>query len=137
MNTSASAFIALLQQKGLKHDVDERNDDTVVSAGFDMDNASMRVRIFIDDDNKHVALRIFSLCKATPEQFNKAVIACNDCNTEYRWIKFYIDSDNDINASFDITTSDNAADEDIFDAMSRILSISDDVYPKIMKSLWS
>ncbi len=137
MNLCAKNFIQTLDAKGLKYDVEEREDDCVVSASFTMDNASLRVRLFIDDDNEHVAIRCFSIANAPENKYANALVACNKCNLEYRWIKFVIDSDRDINAQDDAIISPETAGEELFELMSRMLGIVDDCYPEFMKAIWS
>ncbi len=126
-----------LDAQGVKYTYDEREDDVVVSCGFNMDNAPVRVSLFIDNDNTHVALRCFGFVKVAKDKYANALIACNQCNMEYRWVKFVIDDDMDINAQDDAVTSPETAGTELFELMHRMLSIVDDCYPVFMKSIWA
>ncbi len=139
MNLSTKNFTQVLDSKNLRYDVDERpeQEDCVVSIGITMDNSSFRVKLFIDDDNKHVALRCFSIANAPENKYANALVTCNKCNLEYRWIKFVIDSDRDINAQDDAVISPETAGEELFELMLRMLNIVDDCYPEFMKAIWS
>ncbi len=136
MNKNAQSYISYLESKSLKYSVEELESDTAVTIGFDMSNTSLRVRIFFDDDNMHVALRCFGFVKIKQEQFANALMTCNKCNQDYRWVKFVIDDDMDINAYDDAVTSPDAAGEEVFELMTRMLSIVDDCYPIFMKNIW-
>ncbi len=136
MNLNAKAFMETLDEKEFKYSTEELESDTVVTVGFDMKNTSLRVRIFFDDDNKHVALRCFGFVKVTQEQFADALITCNKCNQDYRWVRFVIDDDLDVNAYDDAVTNPDAVGEEIVELMTRMLTIVDDCYPVFMKSIW-
>ncbi len=137
MNLSAKSFIAVLENENLKYDLEEREDNTVVTCIMQAKNTSVAVRIFIDNDNSHVAIRCFGFAKANSEKFANALLLCNKCNLEYRWVKFAIDDDMDINAEDDAVVSPETAGKEIFELFIRMISIVDDVYPAFMKAIWA
>ncbi len=137
MNIATQNFINVLNAKEYRYDVTERDDDVVVTLGFDLDNTKVRINVFVDDDNKHVALRCFGFVKATQDTFAKALLACNKCNTDYRWVKFVIDDDMDVNVNDDAIISADTAGEELFELVIRMTSIVDDCYPIFMKEIWA
>ncbi len=137
MNATASAFITLLQQRNIRYDVKERENDTSIRIDVDMKSTSFQTYIFVDDDNKNVRFRIFSIYKARLEQRYKAILACNECNKDYRLVKFYLNSNNDIDASYDIVANGGSITaESLGEALYFILAVADDAYPNIMKIIW-
>ncbi len=137
MNASAKAYIDTLESKGLKYDVDERDDAIIVSCGMQAKNTSVRVRAIIDDDGTHVGIRCYGFASVPENKFANALLTCNDCNNKYRWVKFVIDSDLDVNAEDDAIVSPDTAGDEIFELLLRMIGIVDDVYPEFMKSIWS
>ncbi len=137
MNLSAKNFTATMDAKGLKYEVEEREGDVIISCGVSMENTPVRVRLFIDNDNSHVALRCFGFIRVTKEQFPSALLTCNKCNLDYRWVKFVIDDDLDINAYDDAVISPETAGEELFELLFRMLGIVDDCYPTFMKNIWA
>ncbi len=137
MNLNATSFINALDAKNLKYDVEEGDGHTLVSISTGAENmTSIRVNLFIDDDNSHVSLCVIGFIRVKPENFANALIACNSCNQKYRWVKFVIDDDMDINAMDDAVTNPDSAGEELFELMVRMMQVVDDSYPVFMKSLW-
>ncbi len=137
MNKCAKNFMNALDAKDIKYSVEEMESDTAVTVGFSMNNTSLRIRIFFDDDNKHVALRCFGFVKVTQEQFANALITCNKCNQEYRWVRFVIDDDLDVNAYDDAVTTPESSGDEIVELMTRMFQIVDECYPTFMKNIWA
>ncbi len=136
MNQNAQSFMDTLDEKGIKYSTEELESDTAVTVGFNMENTSLRIRVFFDDDNAHVAFRCFGFVSIKQEQFANALMTCNKCNQDYRWVKFVIDDDLDVNAYDDAVTSPDVAGEECFELLTRILTIVDDCYPIFMKNIW-
>ncbi len=126
-----------MDKKEVKYEAIERESDTVVSCSWRLDNLSVSIRCFIDDDNTHVALRCFGFIHIQQDQFAKALMTCNQLNIEYRWVKFVIDDDLDLNAYDDAVISADTAGEELFELLIRMTGIVDDCYPKFMKTIWS
>ena len=60
----------------------------------------------------------------------------NDCNNKFRWVKFYLDDDNDIVANADILFDELNVGFTCVEIVMRTASIIDDAYPAIMKGIW-
>ncbi len=136
MNASAKKFMAYLDSQSLKYDFNDREDDVSVTIGMAAKNTTVKVTVFIDNDNSHVALRCFCIAKAPESKFGNVLVACNQCNVEYRWVKFVIDSDLDVSVYDDAIVSPETAGEELFELVLRMIGIVDDCYPTIMKSVW-
>lgn len=141
MRSEAEAYCAYLDREGIKHDdifvLNSGNYDVESRWNLSHSGVSIAVRAIFDKDDDHtVALRAFKFSNAKQNR-NKAIIACNELNNTYRWIKFVVDDDDDINIEADVYVDNRTAGPEVSRLMHRIVSIADDAYPVIMKALWS
>ena len=83
---------AYLDQKGVKYSEPK---DTLLAVTYKADNMS-EITIIIDFQNEgnRAQFVCFSIGNFDKNQFAKGLVACNACNTKYRWVKFYLDNDN-------------------------------------------
>lgn len=139
MNVAAKAFIKTMEEKGMKYRDPRDEDDgtTVVPVGFNLKNTSVQVLCIFDANLHTVALRLFELVHVNDEQYPKALLACNELNAKKRWVKFYIDKDNDLNLEDDVIIDATNAGETVFELLIRMVKIADDSYPVIQKALWA
>ena len=63
----------------------------------------------------------------------------NELNRKYKYVKFSIDNDGDMTAQWDLP--DNVPNEAVgatgVEILIRMFQIIDDVYPEVMKAIWS
>ena len=123
---SLKLFTSALDAKGIKYRVDDER--PVVRITYDGENYKDLTFTFIfDDDGESVALRVFSIEEFTAAQLPQAYAFCNRMNSEYRWLRFHIDSDNELTAGMDaVITSENAGAV-CSELLSRAVDIVDDV----------
>ena len=139
MGRFKQAFMRYMDSEGIKYrDVDGSGDDRRVNIGYNCDNIkSVDVSvIFDDDDDGCVALRSWSLGKVPKDKYAAVLIACNELNNKFRWVKFCIDKDNDISCELDSITSMESVGSEVMFLVRRMVSISDDAYPIIMKAIF-
>lgn len=126
------------ENKGIKYAFDEQEDSQIIRAGIPIENGPRIMVLFIarDDDND-IAVRIFGLISQVKEpQKKKLLDALNICNSKFRFYKFYIDADNDVNVEYDFLTEANNIGPMALEALVRISSILDEAYPIMMKALY-
>ncbi len=138
MNKNAKKFMQTLDEKGIQYDVNEKDDATVVSVMTSAKKIkSITVHLIIDDDDKHVSLCCIGFVQVKPENYADALIACNECNQKYRWVKFVVDDDLDVNALDDAVTSPDTAGEELCELMLRMMALVDECYPVFMKNIFN
>lgn len=110
-------------------------------AGFSVDAGPNVMMKFITSDNDNdVAARIFGLITKTPKEKRSRVMeACNVLNRKIRFMKFYVDTDGDINVEYDfpVHSSDECIGEMAFEIFVRTMQILDHEYEIFMKALYS
>lgn len=112
-----------------------------VLAGFSVDNGPKVIMKFISRDNDNdVAARIFGLVSNTPKEKRARVMeACNILNRKVRFMKFYVDTDGDINVEFDspVSSGDDCIGEMMFEIFIRSMRILDTEYEIFTKALYT
>ena len=125
---------------GIKYHVDEREDVSIVLAGFAIRmGPQIDVRFISNDDDNDVAVRVFGLVCKVPGNRRAAVMeACNTLNRKIRFVKFYLDPENSVNMEVDlpIAVNDDCVGECCFELFARIMSILDDEFHTLGEALY-
>jgi hypothetical protein len=62
---------------------------------------------------------------------------CSELNQEYKWAKFYVDeSDNTLTVQDDAIIQLDTCGAECYELLARLVLIVDEVYPKMMKTIW-
>ena len=132
MTKTANAFMAELEKLHLGFTKTERDTDSdvvkVMFKGKNCDN--IHLYFFFDHDERCLAIRIFGLCKYEGDLVTEAIIECNRVNSEFRWLRLYVDSQNEVDAAMDTMISVEDAGDTCMRLMMSIVKIIDDVYPR-------
>lgn len=138
MRQEAEAYIKLMDEKGVRHDdiVILKSGKFDVETRWDLDETTVAVRAVFDDDGHTVAVRCFRLAHAKEDRFIDVLKICNELNNRFRWVKFVIDKDNDINVEIDCIVNEETAGEVVLELVQRLCSIVDEAYPELMKTIY-
>lgn len=134
MNSAAQNFANYLSSKEIKYRLESEN---VLSTGFTESNTSVTVKFVFGEDGEDVALRVFSIAKVPENKLAGMAQVCSQLNLKYRWVRFYLDSDNEVTAAIDAVISAGTSNDVCFELLIRIIKIVNEAYPEIMKGLWS
>ena len=133
MYTCAELFIQSLQEKDLRFECKESPDADVI-VRLDYDNKITNF-IFSGDDGKYVSM--YTQFESVPaEKVINVLFECNKLNSTYRWLKFYVDGNNDIMVEDDAILSPENAAEECFELLLRRISILNDVKPALMCAIF-
>lgn len=129
------------EKRGVKFDVVNHHGSEQLLAGFSVDcGPNVIIRFISRDNDNDVAARIFGLISNTPkEKIVRVMEACNVLNHKIRYMKFYLDTDGDINVEYDfpVHTPDDGIGEMAFEIFVRMMQILDSEYSIFMKALYS
>ena len=93
--------------------------------------------IFQSSDNgTHVAFRT-QLESCPAEKTSDMLVVCNSLNMRYRWLKFYLDKDNDIMIEDDAIITTETAGDECFELLIRTAGIIKEVKPFILKAIYA
>ena len=135
MQRYAQLFCNYMDRVGVKYTEQKENVIKVVYTGDNMDSIPVVV-IFDKDGDPLVSFKCWSIMSFKNKE-DSALKICNDLNAEYRWVKFYLDSDIEIAASMDAMIDADTCGEECLTLVKRVVSIVDDVYPRFAKARWS
>lgn len=138
MKQEAEAYIKLMDSKGVRHD-----DIVVIDSGkfdvetrWNLEETTVAVRAVFDDKGHTVAIRCFRIAHAKQDSLIDILKKCNELNTRFRWVKFVVDNDNDINVEIDCIVNEETAGEVVLELVQRLCSIVDEAYPELMRIIY-
>ncbi len=132
MSVCADLFKKNLESKNLRFSSNVmENGDDVVSFPY----SGKEVRMFFSGDNGEY-LSLYLVYENVPEdRIADAIFICNELNCKYKWVTYYVDGDRDVIIHDDaILSADTAADE-AFELLARMVKISDEAKPVLMKAI--
>lgn len=119
-----------MDEAGIKYRV---LDDKATTVSFNCSNiSSITVIVVFDDDGESAAFRADSIANFRDNLFSKGLIVCNELNNHYRWVKFYLDEDQDVTAEADAVLNGENAGLVATEIVQRMVGIVDEAYPKLM-----
>lgn len=132
-------YEALSHVDGLKVFTDETDTSSYVWLQFSADGGgSYRIRFISRDEDNDVAVRVIRLISNVPEaKRDKMALLLNKLNCEYRYVKFSIDDDGDVNVAYDFPVHCTDPAESAREIVVRFTSIIDDTYGRMMQALWA
>ena len=131
---AANMFVKYLDSKGIKYDI-LNEDESIITSGWDLENASVRVYYAFSEDNVDVNITGMDFLKIPENKLDLMYKVCNEANFKYRWVKFYVNDDT-VCASDDALIQLDSAASEVFDLTGSLISVIDDAYPMFMKALW-
>lgn len=130
-----------MERQGLKYSIEEFEDGSTLWVRFTINNGpSLQVKFISLDDKNDVAIRLFRIVENVEEsKVDEMLKAVNECNCEYRYLKFILDDECDVNIEYDLAlrAEDTSVGAEACEILVRIVKIVDEVYPKFMKIIWS
>lgn len=130
-----------MDRQGLKYSIEEFEDGSTLWVRFTINNGpSLQVKFISLDDKNDVAIRLFRIVENVEEsKVEEMLKAVNECNCEYRYLKFILDDECDVNIEYDLAlrAEDTSVGAEACEILVRIVKIVDEVYPKFMKIIWS
>lgn len=131
-SASFELFKEFLDSKGFNYASHIDNDgDGVVDFPYD----GKVVKCFFSGD-KYLSLYI--VFERVPEdKLADVIFLCNDLNSRYKWVTFYVDKDGDVIIHDDAVISVETAADEAFELIIRMLDITKDTKAEIMKCIYA
>lgn len=127
-------FLEHMDANGIKY---TDRDDNAVKVTYSGDNMkSIPVYVFFDKDGDPlVEFKCWEVANFK-EKEARALIACNELNSKYRWVKFYLDKDADIIVEADAMVDTATCGQECMTMVRRMVNITDEAYPTFARALW-
>ena len=127
---------AYLDSKGFRYQA--QDDKEVIRTGLSGLKNKGSVDILLIFQGNSVSIRSFRLFSVPEEKKDKIYEVCSDMNRKFRWVKFYVDDeDNTVTVADDAILLPESAGAEVFELMMRMAGIIDQAYPELMKALWA
>lgn len=137
--TQADSFEWALMAHELKYDRREDYEKPVFVLNFgggDFSYNHVSIHVVFDTDGGSVQVITSPIASVPIEKTSKLLLAINDFNCRFRWVKFYLDTDNDLIADADLIIDEYTAGESCVELVLRTANIIDEIYPELMKNIW-
>ena len=129
MISTTLAFMQYLDEKKVRYTYKPLEKSELISVGYEGDNMKdMDFLFFFDKDGESVSVKCFSIFQFGSNDLARGIVCSNKLNNKYRWIKFYIDEDNEAAASIDAVITERSAGPVCFELLVRMLDIVDEAY---------
>ncbi len=131
-----SLFMSYLDNNNIKYSEPRELAVKIVYKGDNLN--SIPVWVFFDEDGDPlVSFKCWDITNFKGDKVATGILSCNELNSKYRWIKFYVDDDGDVIAETDAYIDSNSCGETCHYLVRRMVSIIDKAYPTLMKAQWS
>lgn len=129
-------FMRYMDRNNVKYTDVKENVVKVVYTGDNL--KTIPIYVFFDaDGDPLVSLKCWEIANFKDEKMAAGVIACNQLNCKYRWVKFYLDKDSDVVGQIDAYVDEETGGSECLSLVKRMVNIIDESYPTFMTSLWS
>ncbi len=127
-------FMNYMDAQGVKY-VDKG--DNVVLVTYNCKNIrSVPVYVFFDKEGDAlVQLYCWDIANFG-DKMAEGMIACNTVNSEYRWVKYYVNQKNEIVCTCDAYIDEATCGSECLSLVHRVVNITDEVYPSFMRALY-
>ena len=129
-----------LTERGLRFEHVDKYDNPMIALSFgggDFSYTHVVIHLVFDLDGESAQVVTSPIANTPADKTAKMLLALNGCNHKFRWVKFYLDEDNDVIANGDVMFDEQNAAEACIELIMRTASIIDDAYADIMKAIWA
>ena len=131
-------YEALKKEEGLKAFTEDFEKSSAVWLQFAVKNGgTYRIHLISQDDDNDVEVRVFELAQISEEKKPRMLKLINELNCEYRFTKFTVDEDGDLNVAYDFPVDGENPAACACELVMRFVHIIDEAYPRIMRVLWA
>lgn len=128
----------LQQEEELRVFAEDHEETSEVWMQFSVKNGGKYCLRFISaDDDNDVMVGIFGLMRIAEEKMPAMLELINHLNGSYRFVKFDIDEDNDLNLTYDFPLDCISPAACAKEMVIRFVQTLNEVYPQLMNTLWN
>lgn len=125
-------------KEGFKYSTEETEKSSRVTSTWGVKNGNnYRIQYISCDDDSDVSIRVYALLHIEDDKIAPILVALNKVNSTYRYAKFILDEDCDVDVEFDLPVATVNVGSSCVEMTHRFVNIIDEAYPILMKALWS
>ena len=125
-----------LQEIGVKFQTIDDRRFKVGYVGLNLKLIEVLVRFSEDDANDFIMTSYSVGCSFSGDLYHEGLELCNELNNEFRWVKFYLDEEQNVVAEYDAYVDDGSCGPAVCNAITKIVAVLDRVYPRFMTLRW-
>ena len=119
-------------KKGIKYTTHSEKARMFVS--YNSDNfKSVQFISDLTEEGRLVSYHAFSLFKAKEDALAACYKFCNMMNCQYRWVRSYMDNDDEFTVALDAVLNERTAGEECYELLARMVNITDDIMGEYKK----
>lgn len=112
-------------------------DQSELIAGISGKHNSYEIKFICKDGSDNdIALRVFNLIAISGDKTDAILQVLNEVQREYRYLRFTLDSDNEVRIEYDLPNCTENIGKIGVELLVRTMKIVDDIYPRLMQSIW-
>lgn len=137
--TNIEQYVEILDEVGLKHSEIKTRDNgkQTVTFMYQTELMGKPVSVMVTCDSCSVEQTVFGIANIPEDKITNAILMCNDLNAEYRFLKFYVDEENNVVVEDDAFLDEHSAGAEIFAVTKIMLEKLNDIYGRFMKAIWA
>lgn len=141
MLSSTKQFIDYMDKKGVHYlcheDVNSSHLD-IVDVTYSCENIpAVSLKLIFSKSCDNVSVRASNLVKFSEDKIPAMLVAVNQQNCRFRFVKFVIDFDeNTVHGEMDACFGTHDVGMICYDLLDKGVDICDKAYPELMKALW-
>ena len=134
---AAHEFQAYMESKDMHVRIPE-DDENVALMQFNLDGTNIRLFISFSEDSRVVNIEGRNFVSIPADKHDLVYKLCNECNYNYRWIKFIWDEKHEeVSSLVDAIIDADTGAEECYELVMRTCSIVQSCYPLFMKAIWA
>lgn len=132
------AFETALDQRGIRYQEMEDSKLPALRIGYSLSNMDhLDVYFWFDDGGTTLHYATGIIAHVPEGKTDVALRTVNQLNVQYRWLSFYLDSDNDVLANADAIILQDVVGDQCYELLQRAINVTDEAYAVLMKAIWS
>ncbi len=129
-------FLAAMDSRDLSYTYvgmdNSDNEKVTTKFGLGETDKTAEYRLFFDEEQDEVAIRLWNVIKFDPSNRAKVIDAVNEANEAWKFVRFYIDDDtNSVDAAIDTILPTSGSGDITVQMLGLMISVVDAAYPSL------
>lgn len=128
-------YMRYMDDNGIKYTDVKENVVKVVYTGDNL--KTIPCYVFFDKNGAPmITVKCWEVANFKGDKMANGIVCCNEMNKKYRWVKFFLDDDCDVQVQIDAYIDAETCGSECANLVRRMVNITDEAYPVFMRGLW-